>query len=362
MSTNSNNPVPTSDLNTVFETFCSGCGKKYKFKHKYLGKTIKCKICGTPVLLVKTHRQEQDLPEQSEKSSYIAGWTISIALHCLLLISLGGITLWSGLGKGSHAREVEIFIEDEGQIISDDKGLESFTLPLPDIPLPNREELTSDEVELLDSDETSEESPGIDEIIDHELLFGGEFKYEEEELDSLSSSGSHGDSATFFGVEAKGEKIVYIVDCSGSMEGERLRAAKWEIKRSILELGKQMEFFIIFYNNGPIPMEAETFASATLVNKHVYLAWVEDRTADGGTYPEQALESAYEMKPNAIFLLSDGDFNRPQNVLNVIKRYNPQYKIPINTIGYYTNNQDLRIIADETGGAYKYWNRSGINP
>lgn len=363
MSANNTNPATPSNLDEVFEIVCSVCDKTFKFKRRHVGKTAKCTSCGNPILLVEAKQEETEVPEQSESASCVTGWAISVVLHCLLLVSLGGITWWSGLGTGSHAREVGIVIEDEDLVTSDEMSLDSLSLSLPEISLSSPIEMTGGEVEAIESVESDFQPSGMDDIIDQEISLGGEGSYGEVDLeDFLSSSGGHGDSAVFFGVEAKGGKIVYIVDCSGSMEGGGLDAAKDETKKSIWLLEKNMEFCIIFYNNGPIPMKPTTFVHATRQNKGKYLEWIDTITADGWTHPESALEIAYGLKPDAMFLLSDGLFTDSNKVWSVINKFHPKQKIPINTIGFNTHVNDLERIAITTGGTYNYWRSPGFGP
>src|SRR6185369_8524161 len=59
---------------------------------------------------------------------------------------------------------------------------------------------------------------------------------------------------TFFGLEATGNKFVYVLDRSDSM-GEnheaRMKAAKDELLNSLKDLDQRQQFYIIFYNEAP---------------------------------------------------------------------------------------------------------------
>ena len=129
------------------------------------------------------------------------------------------------------------------------------------------------------------------------------------------------------------------------------------IKQNVIDIDKKLDNHII--------EQREDFNK--VFDKLDYLSgrfagkWVEKITANGSTYPEQALEIAYELKPDAIFLLSDGVFNNSESVWNVIMRFNSQQKVPINTVGFYTNAIDLPKIAQATGGQYMHYS-SGYGP
>ena len=58
----------------------------------------------------------------------------------------------------------------------------------------------------------------------------------------------------FFGIVAKGNKFVYVVDCSGSMTGLPFTRAKQEVIRSISSLSKDQAYSIIFFATESYPM------------------------------------------------------------------------------------------------------------
>ena len=59
-----------------------------------------------------------------------------------------------------------------------------------------------------------------------------------------------GRGSGFFGAGGEARKIVYVVDRSGSMT-DSIDYVKFELKRSIGELGEEKEFHVIFYSSGP---------------------------------------------------------------------------------------------------------------
>ena len=121
---------------------------------------------------------------------------------------------------------------------------------------------------------------------------------------------------TLFGVEAKGSSFVYVFDRSGSMDvpdGKPLRAAKAELLRSLDALSDVQQFQIIFYNQTQTAFRTSRAAGhlnfGTDENKREAQKFVEGVKAAGATRHVDALVLAVKLKPDAIFLLSDGDEN-----------------------------------------------------
>jgi hypothetical protein len=159
--------------------------------------------------------------------------------------------------------------------------------------------------------------------------------------------------STFFGVRARGLFFVYVVDCSGSMiDDDRMPRATIELRRSVLALQSPQKFEVIFYNTeaipmpgGPIPRSADTQA------KNQLMSWLRQIEPDGGTDPRVALKQALWLRPDAIFLLSDGAF--PDGTDQRIASLNAA-RIPIHCVdlsGGLGGNQ-LRRIAQVSGGQY----------
>jgi hypothetical protein len=73
--------------------------------------------------------------------------------------------------------------------------------------------------------------------------------------------------------------------------------------------------------------------------------------ADGDTNPKSAMSLALSLRPDAVFLLSDGVF--PDGTVNAVARSNPR-KVPIHCVdlsGGEAGDQ-LKQIARDSGGHY----------
>jgi hypothetical protein len=158
--------------------------------------------------------------------------------------------------------------------------------------------------------------------------------------------------ASFFGIRAEGQVFVFVVDCSGSMiDEDRLDRAKSELMRSIRGLREPQRFKVIFYNDQPVPMPGEIPRLADRGSKDQLSRWLDLIQPDGGTNPKGALELALGVRPDAVFLLSDGAF--PAGTAAAVARANPR-KIPIHCVDLAdgAGGDDLQRIARESGGRY----------
>lgn len=128
--------------------------------------------------------------------------------------------------------------------------------------------------------------------------------------------GSGADSGSgFFGLAPAGRRVVYVLDCSRSMNHPHDSAAKTRFKRMKVELVKSVaalppesQFFFIFFNSQPIPMPSLTAVPATPGAVQQYLSWMQPLQADGDTEPTEAIRIALRLQPDVLYFLTDGSF------------------------------------------------------
>jgi hypothetical protein len=158
---------------------------------------------------------------------------------------------------------------------------------------------------------------------------------------------------SFFGIRAPGRFFVYVIDCSESMiEDDRLARATIEVRRSVLALQAPQQFEVIFYNHESIPMPGGPQPrAADTQNKGQLLSWLRLIEPDGGTNPRTAIKQALMLRPDAVFLLSDGAF--PDGTASSVAKFNA-HKIPIHCVDLSggEGGEHLRKIAKDSGGQY----------
>lgn len=158
---------------------------------------------------------------------------------------------------------------------------------------------------------------------------------------------------SFFGIRARGQFFVYVVDCSGSMiDDDRMPRATIELRRSVFGLREPQRFEVIFYNHESIPMPGGPIPrTADEQSKDQLRSFLRLVDPDGGTDPRLAVKQALSLRPDAVFLLSDGAF--PDGAVAEITRSNKR-KIPIHCIDLAGGlaGDHLKRIARDNNGQY----------
>lgn len=169
----------------------------------------------------------------------------------------------------------------------------------------------------------------------------------------------------FMGVKGDGNDVVYVLDFSGSMADEKISMLRIELKRSLLGLSPKNRFQVILFNSVAIENPTRGMLPASKQNTTACSRWVDSEPATGGTDPVAALEIALaRLKPDTIYLLTDGVFNNDADVFALLARLNPEGKVQVNTIGFGAGAgvATLERIAHENRGTYRYVDVPGSAP
>lgn len=205
-------------------------------------------------------------------------------------------------------------------------------------------------------------------------------------------------SQTFYGLKTEGQKVLFVVDVSGSMEGKnegnigdrivaqaastggqavggalggsigsfigaqtaseatKLGGAKRELIPALQGLPESTSFSIITFGNetkewyrGMVP--------ATGTNRNLAVAFVKSLEANGGTPASEALAKAFQQKDaSVIFFVSDGQptDGNPDQILTQVSAMNAKHQVQVSTIGL-GDDQDamfLDKLAVQNGGKY----------
>lgn len=196
-----------------------------------------------------------------------------------------------------------------------------------------------------------------------------------------SAKQGSGPGASFFGTVAYGDQFVFVVDTSTSMSrgqgasashGSRFVRAIAELRASIARLSGGQAFYVILFNGQTRRMLDDEaifpqMLPATPENKQKLFDWLTTVQLGEWTDPREALRLGLSMRPSALFLLSDGEFNGEQQRLNagllngnpsvfsVIDRHNIA-RTPIHTIAYEDKSscKAMEQISQSTGGKYQF--------
>ncbi len=173
-----------------------------------------------------------------------------------------------------------------------------------------------------------------------------------------------GDGANYYGIRADGKRFVFIVDASVSMYGPRWQSAVKELLDCLRGLPSNAEFYVIFFSNqtnlmfNQMPAEME-YARADLLTLQRVQEWILQVPMGRSTLPRDAIRYGLQMKPDAIFLLSDGEF-RDSSLAYVrgqvqSAKHREEAMTPIHTIGLLSTMgfDTLVEIAQKTGGQFR---------
>ncbi|MFI4915965.1 MAG: hypothetical protein ACIAS6_05585 [Phycisphaerales bacterium JB060] len=175
----------------------------------------------------------------------------------------------------------------------------------------------------------------------------------------LGGGDSAGAGASFFGVEARGNRFAFVVDTSGSMVNDgRLISMQQELIRSISALFSSSNFFVAFFNSGARPLgdRGVVWAEATDSGKNWARAHIQATRAEGATRPAAGFElvAMLEPRPDAIYFMTDGEFSEPEadRILAIFQKTN----IPIHCITFRSREGEalMRRIATATRGTYTH--------
>ncbi len=163
------------------------------------------------------------------------------------------------------------------------------------------------------------------------------------------------EGVSFFGTVSRGNKFVFIIDKSGSMSGNRLAAAKKELCSTLKGLKPTDKFMIYFFSDAAQAMPARAMLAGTPKNIQWATDWVRGRSVAGGTNPTQALSWCFNLRPDTVWLLTDGQFSDGP-ALDAIAAGNRQLKARINTLAFHdkAGANILQRIARENDGTYRF--------
>ena len=169
----------------------------------------------------------------------------------------------------------------------------------------------------------------------------------------------------FFETETRAHSVGFVVDCSSSMDGARFEAVRAELAKSISQLKSDQKFFVVFFNDGFFPMTGNSprpqLVSADHKNKQQILAFLRNASSSGGTNPEPALQFMAGLRPDVIYLLTDGGFSplQPGTYHQLTAA-----RIAVHTIGFETGYAVpiLEEIAKRTLGTYRSAGMGNVGP
>ncbi|HWB08861.1 MAG TPA: VWA domain-containing protein [Pirellulales bacterium] len=172
----------------------------------------------------------------------------------------------------------------------------------------------------------------------------------------------------YYGLPIYAARLLFVIDTSKSMHGERIYAAKRELISAINALPDGVYFDVLAFDRGVRPWQRK-LAIASAENKKKATGWVggiSDSDLGPATASYDALEAALDFDTESVFFLTDGKpaggkIDNPIEIVEVISRLNFTRRITINAIGIGvgpalpTNlfHEFLSTLAERNYGEYK---------
>ncbi|MBM4099975.1 MAG: hypothetical protein FJ260_08495 [Planctomycetes bacterium] len=196
-----------------------------------------------------------------------------------------------------------------------------------------------------------------------------------------AGAGGGGGSPGFMGIKTDARSVVYILDFSASMRDQddrRDEVLKRELTASIAGLPKDARFQVVLFGVGhrngtqinqpadkssmfcyATTMPPGTMLPADARHRGAAAAWVQSREPDpeGASEPWGAMKLALELQPEAIFLLTDGEFppGEPDRLSAEVAANNTPQGVQINTIAFAVESDipSLQALAANNKGTYR---------
>ena len=163
----------------------------------------------------------------------------------------------------------------------------------------------------------------------------------------------------FFGMPIRGRKVVYVFDISASMR-KKLPVALAQLVASIKGLPPRTRFEVVFFNENVMPWRGR-LSGADAVTKALLIEQLKDLEIKSYTNLFDAMETGLRLKPDEMFVISDGAPNRgrkrfTRDILSELKRLNADGKATIHTVSVVRTVDGgehvdlLKRVAAENGG------------
>jgi hypothetical protein len=311
-------------------------------------------------------------PDRPEPRRLAASWMLSVAFHASIL----AVFAWLVFSNPPEQKE-SLFVVSSGLY---DEGVENLQVQNPEAELAESfTELRASPTPTADADDISEiQTPALNvSKVDLQVIGVGAGSLDSD-MTMVGVSGENaGPSVEFIGLKGRAGKIVYVIDRSGSMLNsfEYLRR---ELRESVEALSPQQSFHVLFFSGftpdqvdaarrrmgaefdepffrvAPfIEMPPRRLVPAIRVFKKKAIEYLEQIFPEGQTDPVAAMRRAFELEPDLIYFLTDGEFDPV--LVDYLEKWNRDRRTKIFTLAFVFegNSQLLKKIARDHNGQYR---------
>lgn len=142
---------------------------------------------------------------------------------------------------------------------------------------------------------------------------------------------------TYYGIPICAKRVVFVLDTSGSMRGVPMEAAKVALLKTIDSLPEAVNFDVVFFDQSTAVWQPR-LVPATPSAKQLAAQTVMSRGLGPGTVSHAALNAAFNLNPEVIYFLSDGEptDGQPAAIVESMFEKNRTRRVTIHTIGVVT--------------------------
>lgn len=182
-------------------------------------------------------------------------------------------------------------------------------------------------------------------------------------LAQAPGGGAPGGDATYYGLPIYARRVVFVLDVSTSMSGQRLATAQEELIAAVTRLADDVSFGIVLFGTEVIPWRPQLVV-AHPQHKEAAVQFVRRIVAQGNTATYGGLQGALHYDAEAMYLLTDGApttgrIVEPTEIVAAITQQNRRHRQSIYTIGVGVDaagskfDTFLQSLAEENTGAYR---------
>lgn len=196
-------------------------------------------------------------------------------------------------------------------------------------------------------------------------------------LAGTGGGGKVGGTMKFMGVQATGTSVVFVVDVSGSMVNgtksvKTYEVLEREVAKFIHTLDDRSAFGIVVFSHDAKSFK-QNLVRANREEKERAVNWLkklspeayvdpksseEERAFHRGTRADRGLAEAFELKPDIIFFVSDGEPTgaTPAQILKQVEQSQGSgKKTAINSVAYLADSGQkfMRELAEKNGGTFR---------
>lgn len=155
--------------------------------------------------------------------------------------------------------------------------------------------------------------------------------------------------------------VVFLVDQSYSMRGEKGETAYRELSNAVSRLDPKTSFYILFFHSsGYDAMPTLTPIPATPENVKSMLEWSAGVRHVFGSKPVNAVGRALGLNPKTVWLISDGKFSKAGVASITASNQTTHAEINAVAIQSHSGEENLRELAAKNGGAFRFVPAPGL--